>query len=97
MNKLQEIINLCKCGVYLTINEHKNCYEDLTEKIVTDLQYEFSYLPKDPEVLNKMIELDTIIVLQCYVHTPVGSATSSHYDLEILLSEMLEYLKKEAS
>ena len=42
-----------------------------------------------------MIETNTIIDLQFYPHTPVGSYQIYHYDLDKALDEALEILAKE--
>ena len=41
------------------------------------------------EVYEKMIELNTIIELQFYPDTPIGSYKIYHYDLEMAIDEAL--------
>lgn len=91
MTKLEEIIKLCKCSVSIEVNNHRNVYQSAFESIIEEIEY--TDVNEDPEVLNKMIELDTIVTIQCYQHTPVGFIFCMHYDLEILLTETLKYLQ----
>jgi hypothetical protein len=88
MDKLSQILSLCKCSVYLTIDEHKSYYESV-EEFLTGRN---SVNEVDSEVLKKMIELDKVIDLQFYPNTPVGCYRLLHYDLDMCLYEGLKCL-----
>lgn len=94
LSKLEQVMKECKCAVFVSINEHRNYYKTVTETLEEALGNE---CPPDisPDIREKMIELDTIIVIQAYNNTPVGSYELYHYSLEMALDELLEVLKKE--
>jgi hypothetical protein len=88
MDKLKELLARCKCGVFLTVNEHRDYYETATERLD-----ELASMECPPEytddVRQKMIETDTIIELQFYPNTPIGSYRVVHHDLDAALDEAL--------
>ena len=87
MEKLNKLIELCKYSVHLTINGHRDYYK-------TAGQY-FNKNPEEdiePDVYEKMKELDTIIEVQYYPDTPVGFYKIYHYDLERAIDEALSSL-----
>jgi len=93
MEKFEELISKCKCGVHLTVNSHRDVYLSLEEY--------FNHYPNltedltdiDSEVFQKMKELDTMIELQFYPHTPIGFYKVYHYDLTKAVEEALNSLK----
>jgi hypothetical protein len=87
MTKLKEIMSLCKCGVFVSVNAHRDYYESVDENL-DDRVDEIK-----PEVMKKMVETNTIIHIQAYPETPVGFNQVFHYDLDAALDEMLECLK----
>ena len=94
---MKKILEKCKCGVYLTVNSHKDTY-DSVETYITDL---FSFNEDDninedigEDVYKEMIKRDTIIELQFYPNTPVGFYKIYHYDLDMAIKEALEILKQ---
>lgn len=82
MNKLEELMGLCKCGVFVRINEHESYYESVVDAIVsyTDLDMELG-----EEIEYEMKSRNSVIDIQCYPLTPVGSIKVVHYDLEMAL------------
>lgn len=94
MEKLKELINKCKADIHLTINNHKSSYQSVTDYI-NDLIEIKSIDNEDiePEIYEKMKELDTIIELQFYPRTPIGFNVVYHYDIEQAIDEALETLK----
>jgi len=90
MEKLNKLIQECKCGVHIIVNSHKDYYESV-EKHFKDnpiKSEDLEYI--ESEVYEKMKELDTIIEIQCYPNTPIGSFTVYHYDLELAIDEALK-------
>jgi hypothetical protein len=59
-----------KCGLYLTHNEHRDCYEPLADFIDTreGLADDF----ESPLEFRRSLETDELWVLQWYPETPVG-------------------------
>jgi hypothetical protein len=90
-NKLKQLLSLCKCGVFISVNEHRDYYETV-EKFIKE-KIERNEAEIDNEVLRQMIKLDTIIELHFYPVTPVGFYEIFHYDLEVALDIALETLR----
>lgn len=95
MNKLALIQEKCQCSVSISINNYRDCYQSIQEGIDDINQILNSCGSKllSEEIVNKMIEHNTIIDLQFYPNTPVSSYSIYHYDLETALDEALEILK----
>ena len=88
MEKLNELISKCKCSVGLDINVHRDYHESV------ETYLELPRLSEDKqdvytEILQKMIELDTIVELQFYPDTSVGFYKIHHYDVEMTIDEAL--------
>jgi len=81
MDKLKKLLSKCKCGVFITVNEHRDYYQTANAKLK-----ELTYLECPPdiseEVRVKMIELDTIINIHFYPDTPIGFHDIYHWSLE---------------
>lgn len=94
MGLLKKLMEKCKCGVFLVVNEHRDYYQSAQERL--DNHYmRLECPPEIPEdVKKKMIELDTIIELQFYPDTPIGSYCILHWDLDTALDEALEIIKE---
>lgn len=93
MDKLMELIKRCKCGVFVTVNEHRDYYQTAEKKLreIEDLDAEgFEDIPRD--VKEKMVELNTVVEVHIYPKTPVGSYLIYHYDLETALDQALKCL-----
>ena len=89
-SKLQQLLNLCKCGVFVTVNEHRDYYltaEQQIEELRQQRNLDDEDLP--PDRVPEMIARNTIVEVQFYPDTPVGSYCIYHYDLEAALDEAL--------
>lgn len=91
MDKLKILMNRCKCGIILHINQHRDYYRTAAEQLEEMSCYECPPEYSD-DTRKKMIETDTIIDLQFYPDTPIGSYTIVHYDLDAALDEALTCL-----
>ena len=91
--KWARLLSCCKCGVFLTVNEHRNYY-DTAEKALMEAAGRECPPEIASEVRQRMIETDTIIALQFYPDTPIGSYEVWHYDLESTLDMALACLKE---
>lgn len=91
MNKLKQLLARCKCGVFLTVNEHRDYYMSVIDRL-EELACRECPPQYTEEVKAKMIETDTIIDLQFYPDTPIGSYSIYHYDLDLALEEALACL-----
>jgi hypothetical protein len=89
IEKLQKLLDSCKCGVHLSVNEHRNYYQTAEESLSEKYGYECPPEIED-EVRKVMVDTDTIIDLQFYSRTPVGSYHIYHHDLDAALDEALD-------
>lgn len=97
MNKLAQIQQKCQCSVSIGINKYRDYYQSIQEGI-DDINQILESCGGDllsEEMASKMIEHNTIIDLQFYPDTPVGSYSIYHYDLEMALDKALEILKRD--
>lgn len=90
-DKLQVLISRCKGAVYISVNEHRNCY-DSVEQHLANMPPRTDDI--DPDVREKMIQLDTVVEVQFYPLTPVGFHVVYHHDLDAALDEALACLSK---
>ena len=73
---MKEIIEKCKCGIFLTINEHRDYYMSVKDRLLELIEQDRIDLEDvDLELENRMIETDSIYELQFYPDTPIGSYT----------------------
>lgn len=89
MDGLETIISKCKYSVTLSINEHRDSYCSL-EDYLEAINYKED-IKKD--VLDKMIELDRMVMLQFYPDTPVGFFVIIHHDINEAIRLALLELK----
>lgn len=89
MDKLTRLLARCKCGVYLTVNQHRDVYDT-----VEDAMAELDELECPPEigadVRAGIAETGNIVDLHFYPDTPIGSYHIVHHDLNAALSLALQ-------
>lgn len=93
MDKLNQLISECKCGISLFVNDHKDCYQTARERIYDKKETFGEAITASDEIKQKMIELDTIIYLSFYPDTPIGSVDIYHYDVNMAIDQALAYIK----
>ena len=92
MSKLQQLIDRCKHGIYLTVNEHRDNYMT-AEQYLEDYRLSYECPPIiAPEVEAGIVRTDTLVELTCYPDTGIGSYQVVHYDAEAAMDEMLVIL-----
>jgi hypothetical protein len=91
MDKLKELLSRCKCGVFISVNEHRDYYQTAAEALKERDERE-APPETDTAIRSKMIELDTIIEIHFYPDTPIGFYEIYHYDLDAALTKALECL-----
>jgi len=89
MEKLKKLTDICKCGVHISINEHRNYYDTVESYFKSNFINEEDFKDIEANVYEKMKELDTIVQLQYYPNTPVGFYIIYHYDLEKAIDKAL--------
>ena len=90
-DKLKELVDRCKCGVYVTVNTHRDYYETAEQALEEYARYECPPEIED-DVRRVMIETNTVINVQFYPHSPIGSYDIYHHDLDAALDEALACL-----
>ncbi len=96
MEKFKELLQHCKNSVRILVNEHRDLHWNVEEYFEEERQSGgISSETISPEVMEKMIETDTVIFLQFYPNTPVGFYSLWHYDLNAILEEALAIIKEQ--
>ena len=93
--KIETLFKKCKCSVTTTNNNHKNGYKTVDTNI-TNLKQN-SIIDNDDislDILEKMKELDTIIEIQFYPDTPIGSYSVYSYDINDAIDKALLILNE---
>lgn len=89
MEKLKELVSLCKASVEISVNEHKTYYESVEQYIPEE---EKDNIGKD--VFDEMIKRYAVVRIQAYPTTPIGFFVVYHYDIDMAIDEALNYIKK---
>lgn len=87
MDKLIKLVSLCKASVSVTVNDHKDYYmsvEDYLKDRAESNEVERS-------IIQKMIELDTVVCIQFYPRTPIGFHIIWHYDIDMAMDIALNH------
>jgi len=93
MSNLNELIGLCKACVAIEINDHKSVYTSVAEHMNEHPACEFLH-EIEPDVLQKMIDTDTVIDIQFYPDTPIGFYKIYHYDIDMAIDMAIDIIKK---
>jgi hypothetical protein len=68
-----DLVRRCKGSVYLTVNEHRSYYQSVEDWLKEQrLQRQDSLDEITPELLQRMIEIDTVYEVHFYPRNPVG-------------------------
>ena len=89
MEKLKELMSLCKISVDVSINSHKEYYESVEDHVGWEDV-------SDKNVLEEMIKRDTVVCVVAYPNTPVSFYRVYHYDLDAAIDEMIAHLREDA-
>ena len=93
-NNLQKLISSCNASVNIEVNKHKDYYSSVKEHLNTVYETYNCGIFEDisEDVLQKMIETDTIIHIQFYPNTPVGFNEVWHYDIDDAINIALKMI-----
>lgn len=92
MDKLKQLLSRCKCGVYLTVNEHRDVYNSTVDALGDFADRECP--PEiNAEVQSGIFRTGNIVELQFYPETPIGSYTIVDYDIDRALDRALQCLE----
>lgn len=93
MNDLDFLVANCKCGIHITVNRHRDYYQSAKEALEEYRNYECP--PEvDDEVRQMMIDTNTIVNVQFYPDTPIGSYDIYHYDINEALKKAASILRR---
>lgn len=92
MKKIKELQSLCNCSVSVIINQHKDYYDSVEHYFKDNEDDEI-----ESDVMQKMIDSDTVIWVQAYPNTPNGFYSVYHYDLDMALDLVLNCVKESVS
>lgn len=88
MEKLKELLSLCKHSVTVDVNQHRDYYETIEEYIEPD---DIKNIALD--VLQVMIETNTMVRISAYKETAISFFLVYHHDLEEALDQVLKEVK----
>ena len=89
---MKNILQLCKCGVFFSANEHKDYYESAESWLINQIQGQSDIDEIGKEVWDEMIKRDIVLRLQFYPDTPIGFYVVYHYDYDKLVERAKELL-----
>lgn len=90
MNGFKKLLGRCKCGVFLTINEHRDYYQSVADRL--DEFRERDWSDFTDEEAAEMLAADTIVELQFYPDTPGGFYCVVSHDLDVAIKKALACL-----
>jgi len=94
MKKLKILMKHCKADIHVTINDHKAEYVDVKQYFKDKFEWDPELKDEfENDILKTMIKTDTIIEIQFYPDSPIGSYQIFHYDLDLAMDEALEIIK----
>lgn len=88
-DKLQELIKRCKCGVFVSVNAHRDYYEAPDSYIARHEEI------VDPALLARMVATDTVVEVQFYPETPIGSYVIFDVEIDAALDRALACFAKD--
>lgn len=93
IDKTTELVSLCKASVHITFNNHTTNYNTVEQELAENFAGRYSDVPDD--IKQEMIKRNTMVEVQFYTHTPIGSYLVVHYDLNKALDEAIEIAREE--
>jgi len=90
MNKLKELLSKSKASVSITVNQHRDYYQSVEKHIEEQALIDEELIHEiGKEVYEEMKNTNTIIEIQAYPDTPIGSYRLFHYDIDKAIDIML--------
>jgi hypothetical protein len=81
MNNLIKLLNRCKCGVYVTVNPHRDNYQS-SRQYLENLEMGDPMALNIPDAVRDVMETtDTVVSIIFYPDTPIGSYHIYHFDI----------------
>lgn len=95
MEKLLDLISKCKGEVHILVNGHRSSYMTVREWWKEYSEYDRGVATLDKEILLEMVSRDSVVEVQFYPLTPIGSYTVYHYDLGTAIECALRILEED--
>lgn len=92
MDKLKKLISECECGVYVTVNEHRDMYETAAQWLEKQDLLGDTLTDTTDEVRAKIVARGVVVDVQFYPTSPVGFHRVVHFDLDKALDQALACL-----
>jgi len=67
---MEEIIQKCKCGIYLSVNQYRDYYQSIEDAVKEERERNSTDI--NDELAARMVAEKSLISLQFYPDTPVG-------------------------
>ena len=91
MNELKELLSKCKASVSITVNQHRDYYQSVKDYIEEQAQLDEDLIEEiGLDVYEEMQKTNTVIEIQAYPDTPIGSYRILHYDIDKAVRIMLD-------
>lgn len=91
MNELKELLSKCKASVSITVNQHRDYYQSVKDYIEGQAQLDEDLIEEiGLDVYEEMQKTNTVIEVQAYPDTPIGSYRILHYDIDKAVRIMLD-------
>ena len=88
LDKIDELVRLCKGSVHINFNEHTTNYETIEEYLSDSMFDRFNDV--ESELRQEIIDKGVIVEVQAYPRTPVGFILVVHHNLDKALDEAIE-------
>ena len=95
-DELKELMDYCKCGLYIEINPQKDTYDTaeqwFKDRARGDEEFE-KEIKEDPEI-QKCIKENIIIEITAYPRTPIGNVIGYYTDIDEAIKNMIRVCKE---
>lgn len=90
MKKLKELLSKCEASVSISVNQHRDYYQSVEDYIKERALMDEDLINEiGQDVYEEMKKTNTVVEIQAYPDTPVGSYIVFHYDIDEALDIML--------
>ena len=93
MKKLKELLSKCQGSVSINVNQHKAYYQSVEHYIKEQVLSNSNLINEiGLDVHEEMKKTNTVIEIDAYPATPIGSYTVIHYDIDKAVDIMLSHI-----
>jgi len=88
---LDRLLALCKCGIHIEVNGHRDMYQSVREFLYNITQQDEDHI--DAETLAAMEAADTIVNVHVYPDTPIGFYDIYGTDINDVIRQAIEAIE----